>query len=254
MRNESEINSELLRIKAASAAFTNEALNRILYTCDDLLNSELPDCFKEKLADIDVECCRLICNRLLLDRIGSYLTSTGKSDNCCSFFDVYVNCCRTVESICMKVGTLFSYTGFVPPCNLKISAEKCCMLLLLPIALALDYDPENDIRLDVSRRGDRLELEYVFSGKVPPVAELAEECKKTDLSSGLYFTRPLLALDLTEAAANCGALLSVGRKGLALSLPIAESGTSVNSTPESYIDNRITLPYIKLSGIVRREI
>lgn len=254
MRNESEINRELLRIKAASATFTNEALHKVLYTCDELLNSDLPDSVKKKLADIDAECCKLIRNRLLLDRITSYLSSTGKSNSCCSFTEVYVRCCRTVEAICAKEGTLFTYTGFAPPCNLAVSAEKCCMLLLLPVALALEHDPDTDIHLAVSRRGDRLELEYAFSGNVPPVAELAEECKKLDRSSGLFFTRPLLALDLTESAADCGALLSVGRKSLALSLPIAENCSTVNSAPDSYIDNRFSLPYIMLSGIIRREI
>ena len=254
MRNESEINRELLRIKSAFAAFTNETLNKVLFTCDELLGSELSDGVKEKLADIDAECCRLIRNRLLLDRITGYLTSAGKSDTCCSFTEVYVNCCRTVSAICTKEGTSFDYAGFVPPCTVNMSAERCCMLLLLPIALALEHDPETDIRLDASRRGDRLELEYGFSGKVPPVAELAEECKKTDRSSGLFFPQSLLALDLTETAADCGALLSVGKKGLVLSLPITESYTTVNSTPDSYIDNRFSLPYIMLSGIVRREI
>lgn len=245
---------ELLRLNRAASLFTNEAINKIINACSGIADDNLPAYVRNNLAEIDAECCRLLRNRLLLNQLAEYLVNNNENDKHCSFTDVYANCCRTVEAICRSAGTDFYFSDFMPECKLDLSADKCCMLILLPIALAFEHDSKTGVRLIASRKGDRIELEYSFSGNIPPVDKLVEECLKDDRSSGLFFPEPLLALSLKETAAYCNALLSLGKNSLALSLNTAESNTCVNSLPESYIDNRFSLPYIILSGIVRREI
>ena len=254
MNNGNDINSELLRLKSASESITKQTLNRILSICDTLIDDELPAYVKERLADIDAGCCKLLRDRALLNRLADYLSKKATDEKCCSLSDVYANCCRTIDAICGFAGKAFSFSEFIPEYKLNVSAEECCLLLLLPVALAFECDNDNDVRLIASRKGDKLELEYTFKGKVPPVEKLAAECGKTDSSSGLYFTDSLLALALKETVADCGASLSVNNNKLTVQLTAADKNAIVNSAAESYIDNRFSLPYIMLAGIVRREI
>ena len=245
---------ELLRLKSASNSFTKEALNKILVFCDIMIEDEASERSKEKPADIEAVCCRILRDRDLINRLVSYLTKTGPEEKYCSFTDVYANCTGTIDAICRSSGKEFDANEFIPFRKLNATADKCCLLLTLPIALAFEHDGSNGVRLIASTKNDRLELEYNFSRKAPPVADLAAECKKTDHSSGLYFTEPLLALTLTETVADLGGLISISNKTIRISVPLADKDATVNSAADSYIDNRFSLPYIMLAGIVRREI
>lgn len=254
MRNDNEIRLQLLQLGAASDSFTKQALNRIAGICDLMLEEDLPANVREKLAEIDRECCCLLRNRLLLNCLAEGVASDSSAGKNCSFAGVYANCCRTVKAICDSAGKEFSFSEFLPEYELSLPANKLVLLILLPVALAFEHDPDAGVRLIASRKGKRIELEFTVSGKMPPVAELAEECRKTDRSSGLFFTEPLLALTLTETAAVCGAALSVDKNKISISLRRAETPSESLAAPESYIDNRFSLPYIVLAGIVRREI
>lgn len=250
MRKENEIDTRFVR--AAANAYTAETVNRIIGICDDLLEYELPAHVKERLTEIDADCCRLLRDNTLLNNL--LKRRADDSAKHCSFTDVYANCCRTIDAICRYAGAFFSYSEFIPACKLDISAENCCMLLLLPVALAVERDAKATVRLIASRKGGRLELEYAFSGEAPPVDKLAAECAASDHSNGLFFTEPLLALNLKEIASECGAQLTCDGKKLVISLPVADKAAEINSVPDSYIDNRLSLPYLMLSGISRREI
>lgn len=255
MDNSNEAYESLRLIASSYNSFTGDALNRIMNICGDLIQDELPGYVKKNLGEIDGECCRLMRNRLLLKGISDRIISEKDDDgSTCSFPDVYSNCCRTVDAICSHAGVEFSFSSFLPDCVLGISAKECCYLLMLPIALALERDKNAKLRLIASKKHRRLELEYASSVEMPQIADLVEECRKTDYSSGLFFAEPLLGLNLHNAAEDCGALLYEQNKKLTLSIPILNPDTTVTSPSESYIDNRFSLPYIMLSDVIRREI
>ena len=258
MSNESEIVSELLLIKEAMSVFTHETLGKISASCSELLDGDLPDEARTALADIDKECLTLLRNRILLESLvdyrgGEYARKDGVK-NCCFLPDVYANCIKTAGTICAQSGASFDYSDFAPPCKLTVSARKCSLLMLLPLSLAFSHDPGAAIRLDAARRGNKAELVYRISGSLPDIDGLVNECRKTDRSSGIFFEEPLLAYSLSQTASACGAELLIGENSMTLCLPVAETEAEVDSAPEPYIDNRFSLPYIMLSGIVRREI
>ncbi len=243
---------ELRRISAADTAFTTEALNRILSACRDLLEEERPElsgCAEKRVRAIDSDCCKLLRDRKLLSKAEDYLVRSPEKECCCCVNDVYFNCMNTVRVICAGTRSQFSFSDFLQTSKLKMSADKCCLLLVLPIALKMELERYGRIHVSAARKGDRLEIVYDIDGTVPAVAELAAECERAGGSNGLFFTESLLALVLTRIADDCGALISVGRESISLLLPLADGAAEVNSVPDAYIDNRFSLPYIMLAGI-----
>ena len=250
----SENNADLLRLDAASSVYTREMLGSILDACSEMLKDEtLSGEIRGKLANIDAECCRLIRNRLLLSTLTRFrLENAG--EHCCSFTDVFTNCCATVDAICTQTKAIFEYSRFYLPIKLPMTADNCCLAILLPIAVALERDPETQIRLIASKHTGRIDLDFTFSGEAPDLPKLAAECSKSDGTSGLFFEESLMAECLTNILSDCGSIMSVKGNRISVSIPIASEDNKINSPCEPYIDNRFSLPYIVLSRIVKREI
>lgn len=253
MPNKNIDNAMLARISEASTSFTKESINRIIKTCDSLLQDELPAYVKEALAEVDSECCRLLRDRRLLAKLTEYALNENE-DKCCMFDDVYAKCTETVNAICMQEGVTFNYSKFIPDYKISMSSDDCCSLILLPIAIALEHGDCKKIRLIPSLKYERIELEYMFPFDVPPVGELAAECLKTDRSSGLYFAETLLAYNLETLLERIGGTMRIKKNKLTLVIPKAPKKAVVNSAAPPYIDNRFSPPYIMLAKIVRREI
>ena len=257
MLNEKETNSELCRIKNAMSFHTREALNKILSAVDDMSQNELTAYTREKLSKIDSLCCLLLRNQSLLSALFDYNTADkdGSRSECyCSFPEAYDNCCRTVNTICAQADASFDYFAFTPPCILPISAKECGMIILLPIALAYSHNRATGVRLEATRRGDYIELNYRYYKHIPPIPELIKEALKTDYSNGLYFGDSLIAYTLARAIESCGGDFEFNDNLLCIRLPIASSEYRVNSRVEPYIDNRFSLPYIMLSEIINRRL
>ena len=253
MENRDNENSLLMLLSEASSSYTNNALGRIIKSCDGMLEDELPAYVKENLADIDAECCKLMRNRLLLTRLISYCLDK-KTEKCCSFTDVYAYTVETVRAIAKQEKADFDCNDYQPECKVYASAESCCLLLLLPLALTLEREKSVRTRLIASSKPGRVELEFAVFGELPDIDLLAEECMKTDRSSGLFFIEPLIAYNLKKTVNECGAEMTVKKNKLIISLPKAPKNAKINSYATPYIDNRFSLPYLLLAGIIRREI
>ena len=256
MSNETADRKELLLLNEATGVFTREALNKVFHYCDKLLEDDLPQSAKEAIAELDAECCKLLRNRLLLSRIIKYRLEEPKT-RVCSFSDVFMNCCATVNAICLQEKVEFSFSNYYPESRIPLSADECCLLLMLPIAISCMEKDRKDmgVRLIASKHGSRLQLEYVFKSKVSDIFTLAEECKKTDGSSGVFFPNTLMAFSLLEAVAHAKAIMTVKNdKTLIISVELADDKAALTSFASPYIDNRFSLPYIMLADIVKREV
>ena len=257
MLNEKENNGELCRIKSAMSFHTREALNRILSDIDDISQDELSEHTREKLSKIDSHCCRLLRNYSLLSTLFDYDAAdpgSEKTARCCSFSSIYENCCKTVSSICSQSNASFDYFAFTPPCNLMLDAKDCGLIIILPIALAYTHNTSSGVRLEASRRGNHIELNYRYYDHVPPIQKLIDGCLKTDYSSGLHFGDSLIAYTLARAIEVCGGEFEMTDNLLRIRLPIAPPEREINSGVEPYIENRFSTPYIMLSEIINREI
>lgn len=244
-------------IKEAIDVSVRETVGKISASCNYIIDCDVSDEIRAKIEDIDAECRVLLRNDLLLSTLLDVSVKNGGKDNsaeyCCFFNDVYENCIATTTAICYKVNADFDHSAFAPPCKVAMSSRNCASLMLLPIALAYSHDRDCGVRMETTRRGDRVEIEYRIKGGFPPIADLIEECGKNDYSNGLFFEEPLLAYSLSHVADACGAEIRTEDGVMTLLLPVADTDAAVNSPAEPYIDNRFSLPYVLLAGILKRK-
>lgn len=255
MSNETADTKELLLLSEATGAFTREALNKVFNSCSRLLDDDLPQYVKESIAGIDADCCKLLRNRMLLGKLIRNRLEEPRNA-VCSFTDVYANCCEAVNAICLQEKVGFSFSAYYPESKIPLSADECCTLLTLPVALSCMAKNRKDmgVRLIASKSGKRIKLEYTFNGEVPDVYALAEECKKTDRSSGVFFPEPLIAFSLVEAVRRSGSIMTVKGKNIVILLDVCDDKKEITSRAFPYIDNRFSIPYLMLADIVKLEI
>lgn len=251
--NKFDKSDEFLILDEASSIYTREIAGDIISSCSQLLENDLPESVKERIAKIDADCCRLIRNRFLISKLLRFRVTCG-AKRCCSFTEVYDNCYSATRAICLQHGVSFSYTEFPLPCKINTTAEECALLLLLPVTLALEKEKNDSIRIITSKKKDMLCIEYTFSHEIPDVFALADECTASNHTSGLYFELPMLSYTLCELLKRYGGSIDASNNTLTVMIPTAEKSSEINSPSEVYIDNRFSLPYIMLSNIIKREI
>ena len=251
--NKFDKSDELLMLDEASSIYTREIAGDIISSCSELLENDLPQNIKERIAKIDADCCRLIRNRFIISKLLRFRIA-GETTRCCSFTEVYENCYSAAKAICLQHGISFRYSDFQIPCKLSSSAEECALLLLLPVTLALEDEANTSIRIITSKKKDMLCIEFTFSHKLPDIGALSDECDSPDHTNGLFFELPMFSHTLRESLKRLSGKLEVSENTLTLNIPVAEKTTDINSPSEVYIDNRFSLPYIMLSHIIKREI